>query len=62
MLPLSYVVDGLRHLLYGGALSGLWLDAGVLLAYLLGGLAVSTLAARRQRIWTPSRLAPELVL
>jgi putative membrane protein len=34
----------------------------VLAAYLVGGLAVSTLAARRQRIWTPSRLRPELVL
>src|SRR5439155_146348 len=44
------------------ALAGVGLDVLVLAAYLVGGLAVSTLAARRQRVWTPSRLAPELVL
>jgi putative membrane protein len=59
---MGYVVDGLRHLLYGGSLAGVGLDVLVLAAYLVGGLAVSTLAARRQRVWTPSRLAPELAL
>ncbi|WP_424185853.1 YhgE/Pip family protein [Actinokineospora sp. G85] len=61
-LPMGYVVDGLRHLLYGGPLSQLGVDAGVLAAYLIGGLVVSTIAARRQRTWTASRLRPELVL
>ncbi|SDC19458.1 YhgE/Pip family protein [Actinokineospora iranica] len=61
-LPMGYVVDGLRHLLYGGSLSGLGVDIGVLVAYLIGGLVVSTVAARRQRVWTPARLKPELVL
>ncbi|MGW5051859.1 YhgE/Pip family protein [Actinokineospora sp. NPDC004072] len=61
-LPMGYVVDGLRHLIYGGSLSGLGVDIGVLCAYLIGGLVVSTLAARKQRVWTPSRLRPELVL
>ncbi|GAA3048542.1 YhgE/Pip family protein [Actinokineospora globicatena] len=61
-LPMGYVVDGLRHLLYGGASGGIGTDVGVLLAYLIGGLVVSTLAARRQRVWTPARLKPELVL
>ncbi|WP_018683637.1 YhgE/Pip domain-containing protein [Actinokineospora enzanensis] len=61
-LPMGYVVDGLRHLLYGGPASSLGLDIGVLLAYLIGGLVLSTLAARRQRVWTPARLKPELVL
>ncbi|UVS80323.1 YhgE/Pip domain-containing protein [Actinokineospora sp. UTMC 2448] len=61
-LPMGYVVDGLRHLIYGGSLSGLGVDVGVLCAYLIGGLVVSTVAARRQRVWTPSRLRPELVL
>ncbi|RZS34929.1 putative membrane protein [Herbihabitans rhizosphaerae] len=62
VLPMGYVVDGLRHLLYGGSLSSLGLDVGVLLAWLVGALAVTVLAARRDRVWTPSRLKPELVL
>jgi putative membrane protein len=61
-LPLSYVVDGLRHLLYGGGVAGLGTDIAVLAAYLLGALALSTLASHRHRIWTGSRLRPELVL
>jgi putative membrane protein len=62
VLPMGYVVDGLRHLLYGGAMSSLGTDVLVLAAYLAGGLAVSTLAARRQQVWTVSKLKPELVL
>ncbi|MET0233175.1 MAG: YhgE/Pip domain-containing protein [Kibdelosporangium sp.] len=62
VLPMGYVVDGMRHLLYGGSMSSIGADVLVLTAYLLGGLAVSTLAAHRQRVWTPSRLRPELVL
>ena len=59
---MGYVVDGLRHLIYGGSLTSLGTDIGVLVAYLIGGLAVSTLAARKFRVWTPSRLRPELSL
>jgi putative membrane protein len=62
LLPLSYVVDGLRHLLYGGSLSGLGTDVAVLLAYLGVGLALATLAGHRQRVWSGRRLQPELVL
>ncbi|HVK24519.1 MAG TPA: YhgE/Pip domain-containing protein [Actinokineospora sp.] len=61
-LPMGYVVDGLRHLLYGGPLSGVGVDVAVLTAYLIGGLVVSTVAARRNRVWTATRLRPELVL
>jgi len=62
VLPMGYVVDGMRHLLYGGAMSSMGTDVLVLGLYLVGALAVSTLAAHRQRVWTPSRLKPELVL
>lgn len=62
LLPLSYVVDGLRHLLYGGDLGGLGTAVAVLLGYLLAGLALGTLAGRSQRVWSGSRLQPELVL
>jgi putative membrane protein len=61
-LPMGYAVDGLRHLMYGGELGGVGHDALVLVAYLVGALAVTTFAAYRQRVWTPSRLKPELVL
>jgi putative membrane protein len=35
--------------------------SGGLLAYLIGGIAVSTLAARNRRVWTVKQLKPELV-
>ncbi|MCP2261130.1 putative membrane protein [Streptoalloteichus tenebrarius] len=62
VLPLSYVVDGLRHLIYGGSLSGMGVDVAVIVGWLVAGLALSTLAARQQKVWTPKKLKPELVL
>ncbi len=62
-LPLSYVVSGLRHLLYGGPGTTAVTNAvGVLLCYLAAALLLSTIAAWRQRVWTPTRLKPELSL
>ncbi|NKQ52644.1 ABC transporter permease [Amycolatopsis sp. K13G38] len=62
VLPMGYVVDGLRHLLYTGASLRSLLDVGVLCAYLAGSVLVSALAARKQRVWTMSKLQPELSL
>lgn len=62
LLPMTYTVEGLRHLLYGGDLTIAGADSLVLLAYLTGALALTTLAARRRRVWTVSRIRPELVL
>src|SRR5690606_40188088 len=56
VLPMSYVIDGLRHLLYGAPNDRVLLDVGVLVAYLVVGLAASTLAARKRRVWTVSQL------
>ena len=61
-LPMGYAVDGLRHLMYGGSLGGVGRDALILVGYLVASLALATLAAYKQRVWTPSRLKPELVL
>ncbi|GAA1270177.1 YhgE/Pip domain-containing protein [Saccharothrix xinjiangensis] len=61
-LPMGYAVDGLRHLMYGGPSGRAGQDALVLVAYLLGGLALATFAAYKQRVWTPSRLEPEPAL
>ncbi|GAB2970266.1 YhgE/Pip domain-containing protein [Amycolatopsis acidiphila] len=62
VLPMGYVVDGLRHLLYTGASLQSLLDIGVLCGWLAAAIAVSVLAARRQRVWTVSKLRPELSL
>ncbi|MDA3647144.1 YhgE/Pip domain-containing protein [Saccharopolyspora indica] len=62
VLPLGYVVSGLRHLLYGGDMSAVTTSVTVLVCYLVAALLLSTIAAWRQRVWTPSRLKPELSL
>jgi len=61
-LPMSYAIDGIRHLMYGGATAGVARDALVLLGYLLTALGASALAARTQRVWPAKKLQPELVL
>jgi putative membrane protein len=62
VVPMSYAVDGLRRLLYGADLAPVTGSLAVLTAYLLGALALSTVAARRSRMWTPKRIKPELSL
>jgi putative membrane protein len=62
LLPMSYAVDGLRQLLFGGYSDRLLLHLAVLGAWLLGALLLATLVARRQRVWTPPKVAPDLVL
>lgn len=60
--PMSYAIDGLRRLMYGADLGPLALDCGVLLGFLAVSLLVSTVAARRQRVWSAARLKPDLAL
>ena len=62
LMPMSYVVEGLRHLMYGGSLQGLPRIVAVLLAYLVVALAATRWAALRLRIWTPDRIKPVLEL
>ncbi|MER6900785.1 YhgE/Pip family protein, partial [Amycolatopsis sp. NPDC000740] len=62
VLPMGYAIDGFRHLLYTGASMQILGDIGVLLAYLVGGILLSTLAARKHRVWSVSALKPELSL
>ncbi|AXK32632.1 hypothetical protein DVA86_08230 [Streptomyces armeniacus] len=61
-LPMTYVVDGLRHLITGGGLGPVWQACGVLAAYTAGALALTALAARRRQTWTVDRLHPEISL
>ncbi|MFD8495828.1 YhgE/Pip family protein [Amycolatopsis sp. NPDC059657] len=62
VLPMGYAIDGFRHLMYTGASTKIIGDIAVLLTYLVGALLVSTLAARKRRVWTVSALKPELSL
>ena len=62
VLPLGYVVTGLRHLIYGGTSESVGQAVAVLVCYLVAALLLTTIAAWRQRVWTPSRLKPELSL
>lgn len=61
-LPMSYAVDGLRQLMYGGVAGLAWQDGLVLTGWLLAALLITGLAARRQRQWTVSRIKPDLTL
>ncbi|MEN5075389.1 YhgE/Pip domain-containing protein [Isoptericola cucumis] len=61
-MPMTYAVEGLRQLLYGGNLATVSRDVTVLVGVLVVALGLTTLAARRQRVWSVTRLQPELVL
>ncbi|UGY90889.1 YhgE/Pip domain-containing protein [Streptomyces gobiensis] len=61
-LPMSYVVEGLRHLITGGELWPVWRACVVLLAFTAGALALTAWTARRSAVWTMKRLHPELTL
>lgn len=48
VLPLGHAIAAIRPLLLNGATDGLWLHAGVLLAYALAGMAVARILMRRR--------------
>ncbi|MBG6084522.1 YhgE/Pip domain-containing protein [Zhihengliuella flava] len=60
VLPLGFIVTGMRHLLYGADLSVLGPVVAALAAYTALGLALSTLAVRRHKYWTLKTFQPEL--
>lgn len=60
VLPMSYAVDGLRQLVYGGLDVRVLSDVLVLLAWLAVALTATTVAARRQRVWSLKTVSPEL--
>lgn len=47
VLPMSYVVDGMRQLMYGGNLSRVWLDLGVLAIWLVAGVVLAAIGVAR---------------
>lgn len=62
VLPMSYAVDGLRQLMYGGMESRVITDALVIALWGLAALLVTSRVARKQRVWSAKRVRPELVL
>ncbi|ERG69388.1 YhgE/Pip domain-containing protein [Segniliparus rugosus] len=58
--PMSYSVTGLRELVSGGIEYRLWQSIAVLALVGIGSLVVSMLAARRDRMWTLTRLIPQI--
>jgi putative membrane protein len=61
-LPMTYVVDGLRHLITGGGLQPVWETCAVLAAFTAAALTLTAWTARRSQVWTMRRLHPELIL
>lgn len=62
VLPMSYAIDGIRHLMYDATLDSLPRDVAVLLAYTIGSVALTAAAAYRHRIWRVSDIKPEIAL
>jgi putative membrane protein len=62
LLPMSYAIDGLRQLMYGGLSTLVLRDAAVLLVWFAVAMFASTRAARVQRIWTVQRVKPEVAI
>jgi putative membrane protein len=60
LLPMTYSIDAFRILISGGQSSHLWRDVAVLAGLLVVMLALTTWTVARQRVWTLTRLKPEL--
>lgn len=62
VLPMGYVVTGMRHLIYGADLSLILPTVIGLLGYTVLGAALSTLAVRKHKFWTLKSLKPEIAV
>ncbi|GAC1379992.1 MAG: YhgE/Pip domain-containing protein [Pseudarthrobacter sp.] len=62
ILPMGYVVTGMRHLIYGADLSMIVPTVLGLFGYTLLGAAMSTFAVRKHKYWTLKTLKPEIAV
>ncbi len=62
LLPMGYVVSGMRHLIYGADLAIILPTMLGLVGYTLLGLAMSTVAVRKNKYWTLKTLKPEIAV
>ena len=60
--PMTYGVNGLRQLILGGIDERLWHSILILAGLWAASLAVSSLSARRDRLWTVDRLIPAITV
>lgn len=58
VLPMSYAVDGLRHVIYGADLGAFSTAVGVLLLTAAIGFALLVLAVQKKKMWNLERLHP----
>ena len=62
VVPMSYAVDGIRQLMYGGNPATAWADAGVLLLWLAGALSLAAIGVTRMTHFRTLRdLKPSLI-
>ncbi|TFB93767.1 YhgE/Pip domain-containing protein [Cryobacterium sp. MDB2-33-2] len=62
VVPMSYAVDGIRQLMYGGNPATAWADAGVLLLWVVGGLVLAAVGVTRMTHFRTLRdLRPSLI-
>lgn len=62
ILPMGYVVTGMRHLIYGADLSIIAPTVLGLIGYTLLGTVMSTFAVRKHKYWTAKSLKPEIAV
>jgi putative membrane protein len=62
VVPMTYLVRGLRVTISGGSTPIMWRCALVLAAFALVSLALLWLVVARQRVWSMARLKPEVEL
>lgn len=62
VLPMGYVVDAMRQVMYGGEVGRVWLDLGVLAAWLVGAGVIAALGVSRMtRFRTLRDLQPSII-
>jgi putative membrane protein len=61
-MPATYAVNALRPLIGGGVNSHFWVGLAVFVGLLLVSLAITAVSAGRQKVWTITRLHPELTV
>lgn len=62
VLPMGYVVTGMRHLIYGADLSMIVPTVFGLIGYTALGAGLSLLAVRKHKFWTLKTLKPEIAV
>ncbi|MGO4491575.1 YhgE/Pip family protein [Arthrobacter sp. 2YAF22_2] len=62
LLPMGYVVNGMRHLIYGAELDSILPVMLGMVGYTLLGLAMSAVAVRKHKFWTLKTLKPEIAV